>query len=241
MALPKMPEFDLLSFDPNTEEGKANIERRRRYFEAVGTLFTFMPPVELSLAAMLGAVAGVSSAMMAVLMPDLRIHHGVDKIRSAMEVRFKIPKRLEDLKYKRTVERLFWHWDRASAQLNIINKIRNDIAHFGPIDIGAEAPTISNWSRAQSEDRLRTFQVSAEDVEKMIHDLTLITCAMTLVVGFIENKHPDILNALDHDASKPFRYKSPLQGSRQNKTGDKPPKRPRRRGSSPASAPSQKK
>jgi hypothetical protein len=117
------------------------------------------------------------------------------------------------------------------TQMGHINRLRNDIVHYGAKFKG-EFPTVSNKRSALTRDRVRETLVPASLLDAAIQDLETINARIWLTIG---KKLPSATLYQEYygpDAQRQWRYKSAQPASQNGKNLSKPRKQKPPRGSS---------
>ena len=171
------------NFNPDTPEGRAAIEMRRQYFEALGSLIAIFPAIEMGLFATLGALSGVPLPMGRALFSDTRIDAGMRYVKRVLKAR-----KIQNKAHAAFEDEITAVIDEAFVHLQLINSVRNHIVHHGTADFHKEEPIISNLTRALTKDVVREIKISAKSIREMMEDLGKIEILLTFVTLRAENK-----------------------------------------------------
>jgi hypothetical protein len=160
-------------------------------------------------------ISGVHPQIGNAIFSGTRVEGGMQLITRVAEVRKWPQAKREELKY-------------VFDQLSIINKLRNDVLHFGAYRLGSDY-IVSNRPVAHMPDRIREFRVSHETLQAAGADLAAIGQRLLFLVE--EGHQPQIIEYLKKSsgARRPsWQYKSPPPAWPKSKSRNTRPKRPRR-------------
>jgi hypothetical protein len=110
-----------------------------------------------------------------------------------------------------------------SGKIGELNKLRNDILHFGARWSGASTWTVSNAKFIHSQDRLREFPISIESLEDVISDIDKIEAHLEIFI-WGDAFPPGLRETYEQERIRPWRYRPPQPSDRRSKT----PKVPRK-------------
>jgi len=216
------PLLDQPTPDPNTPEGRATIEKTKRFMQELGEFISMFTGMEAVLFSLLGTLAQVPPAIARALFADARIDTAMTSIRRVLAARQKIVGKTE---FETRLEAVIIP---VLEQTAVINSVRNHIIHHGMAGSPVDAPIASNWARARSPDQIVEIPLSAESLKDMTSDIGRSFGIVTYVVMALTPNFPksgdEITLAEKMLREKPWLYKSPLQGGKKGKTSNKTPK-----------------
>jgi hypothetical protein len=134
----------------------------KEYWEALGEFVSTFSSVEVNMQLALWTFAGLSRPMATAILA------GSTRIDSAINLMNKI-----SVAKKWRAERKK-EFSAISTQLGIINKIRNDILHYGAESASQDEWIISNKALAATQKRIRTTKVTVRALHEMTYDLVAI-------------------------------------------------------------------
>jgi hypothetical protein len=211
-----------MTTNPSTADHERKIaevltsEKTTNYFRSLGEFMTIFSSVEVNLQMAVWEFAGLSEPVAKAILPSLRIEMAMSTINRIADTQsWNAEKRAE-------LEDMFWH-------LGEINKLRNDILHYGAAMDGSEWITVTNKAFAHVPNKVRTLRISSTTLKEATLDLVKIqTHLVALAWG---HRMPLTARASMSDIlTSAWRYKSPQQAGDPRKSQKTPQarKRPRR-------------
>jgi hypothetical protein len=141
-----------------TEEGR---QRLSVYYLALGRFAHRFALAELGVHFVLRHYAGMKEGVARALLSGVRIRDTKSKLSRLHEIGVIPEDKWSDLVF------LF-------DQLSIINSARDDIFHYGAINIAEDDGLVTNAAMALAEDRVTAFKISVEALDNMTADLRKI-------------------------------------------------------------------
>lgn len=190
-----------------------NPYNRDRYWRALGKFVDQFSEVEEATHILLWQRTKTSMKIGRAVFSGVRIKEGMNLIKRVGEVCLLPPGIAADQKY------IF-------AQLNIITGLRNDILHYGALNLGSEIMLVTNLRSALTTERLRTKPVSSRILLDAARDLHKIKVHLIERHLWREPGLPSPFSLRDLrllDAA--WKYKPPQQARSHRKTRDTTPKR----------------
>jgi hypothetical protein len=173
-----------------TEEGR---QRLSVYYLALGRFAHRFALTELGVHFVLRHYAGMTTGVARALLSGVRVRDTRSKLSRLHEIGIIPDKKWSELTF------LF-------DQLSIINSARDDIFHYGAINIAEDDGVVTNAAVALVEDRITAFKISVEALDNMTADLRKILVHFHLShMGKppLKGIHPTINEIL----SAPWQYK----------------------------------
>jgi hypothetical protein len=189
-------------------------QHTNEYWEALGEFVSTFSSVEVNMQLALWTFAGLSKPMAnALLAGSTRIDSAINlmnKISVAQKWRAERKKELNAI----------------STQLGIINKIRNDILHYGAESASQGEWIVSNKVLAATQKRIRTTKITVRALHSMTDDLVAIESRLVYLAwgSLMPAKTRRIFKRRE-----PWRYKPPsgaVRGRKSRKSRRKPPAPP---------------
>ncbi|MGH9864756.1 MAG: hypothetical protein ACRD4H_05005 [Candidatus Acidiferrales bacterium] len=173
-----------------TEEGR---QRLSVYYLALGRFAHRFALGELSVHFVLRHYAGMTAGVARALLSGVRVRDTKSKLSRLHEIGVIPDDKWSDLTF------LF-------DQLSIINSARDDIFHYGAINIAEDDGVVTNATMALGADRITVFKISVEALDNMTADLRKILVHFHLSdMGkpTLKGLHPTLNEIL----SAPWQYK----------------------------------
>lgn len=142
----------------NTPEGRG---RERAYFEALGRFAHIFARTETVVALALWHFARTPHDIARAVFSGVRVKEATASMRRIADVQSMAADRRQEL-------------DDIISQLTSINTARNDILHFGAVDVAEGAGTVTNALKALTDDKIQEFPISPEILAAMTADLRKI-------------------------------------------------------------------
>jgi hypothetical protein len=195
------------------------IKLAARYYEALGRFVTIFSELEVDLQRMVWDLAGIHPSIAPTILPGLRIETAMSCVNRIADVQQWDKTRRTELEY-------IFH------QLGDINKLRNDILHYGSKSHDAEQWTVTNLLFAHIPSKVRILKITPDILLNAAMDLSKILLHLLLLFGHRHISDGDRALSAEIVAS-PWQYKPPLQAVGRHTTPDsrkerKPPRRPSR-------------
>jgi len=210
------PQFKALA-----EDVIARVKRSPAYYYALGSFVSEFSKVETTLHSSLTIFAGVKHAVAQAIFGGLKV-----------EGRLQTIKRISDAKNwePRKKERL----DEIVSRLGPINKLRNDILHYGAsLDLNAEDSwLVTNKEHVHIAEKIRETSVTPKLLEDASADLRKIFF-LIIALSFDDisaERAPSIETEFEEFLKPAWRYKSPQPARKVGKsqqTRQKPPRQHR--------------
>ncbi len=141
-----------------TAEGK---ERERQYYEALGRFTHAFAQMESAVALSLWHYAKMPNGRARAVFSGVRAKDAFSYIKRLAEVSKTSKEAKEDLEY-------------VIAQFGDINSTRNDLIHYGAINIAEGTASVTNALKALSEDHVTAFPISPNVLGAMTADIRKI-------------------------------------------------------------------
>jgi hypothetical protein len=139
------------------------------YWAALGKFVSTFSLVEVNMQLALWTFAGMSKTMArALLSGSTRIDAAMNLISKLAEAQQWEAARQTELSY------LF-------TQLGIINKVRNDLLHYGARSQGSGEWLVTSELLATTKNQIRTTKITIPILEEMTRDITIINLRLTLL------------------------------------------------------------
>jgi len=175
-------------------------EEVRAYWQSLGRFVSKFAMVEANMQLALWHYANVSPNIGRAVFSGVRADAAMGLINRIAEVEKWGKAKKGELK------KLFDH-------LGEINKLRNDIIHFGTRFESDGSLHVTNAFMALNEGRLRKIAISDKILDQLTHDLTKITYSLFLQM-FDSLASPELLETFRRQAAGPWQYKLPQQSNR---------------------------
>jgi len=173
-----------------TEEGR---KRLSVYYLALGRFAHRFAQAELSVHFVLRYYAGMTTEVARALLSGVRIRETGSRLSRLHDIGAIPDEKWDELK------RLFDH-------LSLINGARDDLFHYGAINIAEGDGIVTNAAMALVEDRITAFKISVESLDDMTADLRKILVHLhTSHMGRPPLKATHA--AIDEILREPWRYK----------------------------------
>ena len=189
----------------------SNLAARRAYWQALGQFLDMFATVEATLFFALSHYAKTPPNTARAIFSGVRVDTATSFLRRIMEVENISLDLAADLK-------------SALDQLHIINKVRNDLVHYGALSVSdnADVMIVTNALLALTKDRLHTTPVSVQILDDLVADLHKIQAHLVTrhvgwgpnESGFVDVVMPERGRLL----SISWRYKSPPQSHGRSRT-----------------------
>jgi hypothetical protein len=147
-----------------TEEGKKRLEE---YYSSLGRFVDRFSKAELAVAFTLWHYTKVPHSIARAIFSGFNIDTAISTIKRLAQVTGMPNEKRTELEW------LF-------TQLGSIRKARNDILHYGAINVAEGEPSVTNAIKALTEDRIEHFPVSPIILAKMSADLRKIIVRLHL-------------------------------------------------------------
>jgi hypothetical protein len=194
--------------------GVSNRQRREKpllpmppasYLASLGQFVHVFSQVEAMVAIALWVVADIKFEVAPALLSGVRVDGAIGLLGRVMDAKKMTGPNRESA-------------ETALRQLGIINKLRNDILHYG-VDMTGGELIVSNKMSAHIPERLREIVISHHILDDMTHDLEKIN--VHLFAFYTRTIYPEIKIDIPGYAERlrqPWRYRSPRQSSSQDKS-----------------------
>jgi hypothetical protein len=183
-----------------------------KYLAALGRFVHAYSQIEMHMTIVLWIAAKVNFDIAPALLSGVRIDAAIGLIGRVLDARKIDDQNRTDL-------------EATLRQLAILNKMRNDILHYGAKADADGELVVSNKVSAHVESRLRETIVSAQTLDDMTYDLDTIWVRLH-VYGFritAEGMGFSGMPGFDQRLQRPWRYTPPPQASQAGKTPKTPP------------------
>jgi hypothetical protein len=175
------------------QQSKELMENRRRFWVVLGQFVECFAHVESIIQVLLWHVSRVEVSVAQAIFSGVRAHQAIDFINRILDSE-------GERREKQALAGCF-------TQFALLNRIRNDILHYGSFLYEKDVARVSNALAAHTPEKLREFQVSVQDLLDMTGDLQQIIYVFGQIIWFDiplaeATSHPDIHLA-------PWRYKQP--------------------------------
>jgi hypothetical protein len=171
------------------------------YYDALSRFVTAFSQVETTLLHALWRLAQLKSPYAQAVLSGVRIEGAMGFVnRIADAEKWPADKRAD--------------WQKLFTQIGLINRLRNDILHYGTMSFGS-VRVVSNEAVAHVSDRVREIHVTPTILDKATKDLWDIFLFVTLLSTapgevYVSRKPQTILRGLKR---KTWRYKQPRQAN----------------------------
>ena len=169
------------------------------YYDALGRFVTAFSQVETTLLRALWTLARLQAPYAQAVLSGVRIEGAMGLINRIADAEKWAPEKRQD-------------WQKIFAHIGLINKLRNDILHYGTTVFGS-VRVVSNEAVAHTPERVREIHIAPKILDKATEDLWDIFMFL-MVLGGAEiygRKPATILRDLRR--RKTWRYKQPPQAS----------------------------
>lgn len=193
------------------------------YWQALGQFISGFSLLEVNMQLALWTFAHLSKPMARALLA------GSTRIDAAMTLISKVAEAEKwDAEKKTELSRLF-------TQLGHINKIRNDLLHFGASpDSTSDEWTVSNKTFATADDQVRITKITVQTLSDLSSDVANINSNLVLLAWGDQMK-PATRELFENTKHFPWRYTPPPQAAHGRKNRNNSPKQKRQPKPSPAS------
>jgi hypothetical protein len=196
---------------------KLMVEDAERYYLSLGQFVTIFSEIESDLQAALWHLADVPSPTAQAVFTGLRVNTLISYINRIADAQKWSKER------KREFEYVF-------SQLGMINKLRNELLHYGSQLEGPDKWLVTNEFFAHTPEKVQPTRLSPAILDAATHDLGKIGAHIFLWVGgetilsHVSNEQRDAFLEVLNSA---WLYKQPQRGQRPRKSRKTPPKRKR--------------
>jgi hypothetical protein len=188
------------------------------YYDALGRFVTAFSMVETTLLRVLWKLAHLEAPYAQAVLSGVRIEGSMGYINRIADAEKWSPEKRQN-------------WQKIFSQIGLINKLRNDILHYGTSEFGS-VRVVTNVVVAHTPDRVREIHIKPAILDKASKDLWDIFLFLTFLggIGEIYGKQPTVSRL----RRKAWRYKQPPQADWAKKMNQNRPGRRRRPRSSRA-------
>jgi hypothetical protein len=183
-----------------------------KYLLALGRFTHAFSRIEMFTTLALWVVSGVGQQMGRALLSGIRVDQAISVLRRVMDTENITGPQRDDL-------------EPALQHLGMINKMRNDILHYGADVLENNQLMVSNFLSAHLDERLREVIISPQMLDDMTFDLDKI--GVHFDVFIMRQSVPGIIiNDADYleRLQRPWRYIPPQPIQTPRKTRKTPPK-----------------
>jgi hypothetical protein len=183
-----------------------------KYLAALGRFVHAFSWVEDHVAILLWITADVQQPTAQALLSGVKIEQAISLLGRVMDAREISGPDREAL-------------EEALRQVSLINKVRNEILHFGAKAQQDGRLVISNQRTAHINSRLREVTISPETLADMTYDLDAIWVRLHVYGWRLRSDHFDFSQSAGHAErlERPWRYRPPQQAASTRKTQKTPP------------------
>ncbi|WP_158816928.1 hypothetical protein [Methylocapsa sp. S129] len=189
-----------------TEEGK---KRLGEYHSALGRFVDRFSQVEMAVAFTLWHYAKTPYPIARAAFSGTNLDAAISSIKRLFEVT-EIPEKAQ--------EEITWLFD----QLSKIRKARNDILHYGAINVPEGDAAVTNAAKALTRDRIEHFPISPAILDNMSADLKKILVRLHLNHLGRPKISPASLKMFDEALQNTWRYKHQPQRLKRKTTEESP-------------------
>jgi hypothetical protein len=176
-----------------------------RFWQALGHFVADFAHAEALTQLLLWKVAGLEMPLAQAVLSGVRVDQAMGLINRAMDALGRGDDKL-------ALERYF-------NQFGLLNRVRNDILHYGPVLSEKDVATVSNALAAHLPSRVRETKLSISDLEQMSFDLRVIGYVLAQI-SLLDVPIPEACSLL-----RSWRYKQPPQAAPPSTSRKTPTKR----------------
>lgn len=185
-----------------------------QFAEALGNFCWNFSITESTIRSSLFRVAGVLPKLGNAIFTNVRVDNGTQLLTRIAEAKDWPLKKKKELKY-------------TLNQLSLINKLRNDILHYGAYRLSDDY-IVSNRQAAHTAKNIREFRISARTLEFAGADLYQIGLRLQLLTSEPPFAlEPGIAKAYKASLTSSWQYKQPPPAWSKSKKAGRPSKEPR--------------
>ena len=163
-----------------SQQREKTAPRDERFFSDLGLFVLLFAQAESLLWSAIWATSGMELKAAQALLSGIRVNDGIGLLGRLLDVQEPIVKAKKEVK-------------EALRQLGIINKVRNDILHYG-IDLNRKEKIITNQMKALSRSRITRTKISSSVIAFMVSDVAVIL--EVLAQQIVGNSHLDIVDVI---------------------------------------------